>query len=307
MDLNRFDKKVKIKKVSYRHKETTKCPVCSLEFNREEMLTGGGRLIAGKLTDELRRLFEKNEKYGKVYPLAYLVIVCPRCLYSAYPKDFNNLLPDEVRKIRDAAQSRADTVKKFFGNLNFNEDRTLALGAASFLLAVDCYAVRNKKAAPTCKRAVSSIRAAWLFDDLAKEIPDKPYKKVSNFFYVKAYGFYHKIIDMLMTGQELLEDAGHIGPDFEKNWGYDGILYMCAILTVKVGGKEPDINKRVANFETTKRFLSRLFGDGKQSKSRPGDLMDKIRDLYDKINLMIEEWNKEIGDSEKKNSAPDSV
>jgi hypothetical protein len=307
MELNRLDKKEKVKKVSYRHKETIKCPVCSLDFNREEMLTGGGRLIAGKLTDELRRLFEKNDKYGKVYPLAYLVTVCPRCLYAAYPKDFNTLLPDEIEKIREAAQARANTIKKFFGELNFNDDRNLQLGAASYLLAVDCYAIRNRKVAPTCKKAVSSIRAAWLFDDLAIEIPEKPYKKLSIFFYTKAYGFYHKIIDLLMTGQETLEDAGHIGPDFEKNWGYDGILYMCAILTVKVGIKEPDINKRVKNFETTKRFLSRLFGDGKQSKSRPGDLMDKIRDLYDKINLMVEEWNKEIGDSEKQDSTPDSV
>lgn len=307
MDINKLDNKPKQKKISYRHKDPDKCPVCSLEFNREEMFTGGGRLIAGKLTDELRRQYEKNDKYGKIYPLAYLVTVCPRCLYAAYPRDFNTLLPEEIEKIRESAQARAGTIKKFFGSLDFNEDRNLKLGAASYLLAVDCYSVRTKKAAPTFKKAVSSIRAAWLFDDLAKEIPEKPYKKVSNFFYMKAYGFYHKILNLLQTGEETLEAAGHIGPDYEKNWGYDGVLYMCAILTVKIGIKEPDINKRINNFEMTKRYLSRLFGDGKQSKSKPGDLMDMIRDLYDKINAMIEEWNQEVGNTEAQDSSSNSV
>jgi len=54
----------KARRVSFRQKNPTKCPVCSNEFYREEMLTGGGRLIAGKITDELRRLYEKNEKWG---------------------------------------------------------------------------------------------------------------------------------------------------------------------------------------------------------------------------------------------------
>ena len=158
------------------------------------------------------------------------------------------------------------------------------------------------------KQAVSAIRAAWLFDDLYKEIPDKPYNKVSNFFYNKAYGYYHKALHIMQTGEETLEAAGHLGPDFEKNWGYDGILYMCAILTVKIGIKEKNIEKRIKNFETTKRYLSRLFGSGKTSKSRPGDLMDMIRDLYEKMNAMIEEWNQEIGGSEEdKNSAANSV
>lgn len=289
------NKEPKVKKISYRHKDLTICPVCSYEFSREEMLTGGGRLIAGKLTDELRRLFEKNEKFGKVYPLAYLVIVCPRCLYAAYPKDFISITPDEIQKITNDEKTRIESIKKFFGNVDFEEDRTLVSGAASYLLAVECYTHRIKNVAPTIKRAVSSIRAAWLFDDLSKEFPDKPYKKISNFFYGKAYKFYNQTLSLLQKGGEILEDAGHIGPDYEKNWGYDGILYMCAVLTVKFGSLEKDINKRINNFDVTKRYLSRLFGDGKSSKTRPGDLVERIRGLYDKINEMIEEWNREIG------------
>ncbi len=92
-----------------------------------------------------------------------------------------------------------------------------------------------------------------------------------------------------------MDAAGNIGPDYDKNWGYEGILYMCAILTLKVGILEPDMNKRIENFEKTKRYLSRLFGSGKASKSKPGALIDMTRDLYDRMSQMLEGWKQETG------------
>lgn len=286
------------KKISFRQKSPTICPVCSYEFQREELFSGGGRLIAGKLTDELRRGYEDNKKFGKVLPLVYQVTVCPGCFYSAYHKDFNTLEPEEIEKLREMTPARKGAVKKFFGSLDFNQDRNLPLGAASYLLVVDCYSVRNKKAAPTFKNAVSSIRAAWLFGDMALEFPEKPYKKISHFFYKKAYGHYLRVLDLIQTGGEPADAAGNMGPDTDKNWGYDGILYVSAILTVKVGAKEADVNKRIENFEKSKRFLGRLFGMGKASKSKPGELLDKTKILYEKINEMLEIWEAEVKQKE---------
>ncbi|HPA74081.1 MAG TPA: DUF2225 domain-containing protein, partial [Spirochaetota bacterium] len=214
------------RKVSFRQKTPSKCPICAFEHSKEEMLTGGGRLIAGKLTDELRRSYDKNEKWGKVYPMAYVLQVCPNCYYAAYPKDFTDITPDEIEKIKKTTQARVASVKKFFGNVNFKDDRNLVLGAASYLLAIDCYSFRRKNVAPTIKNAISSIRAAWLFGDLAKEMPDKPYKKISDFFYKKAYTLYQEVLDIVQTGKEPVEAVGHLGPDTDKNWGYEGILYM---------------------------------------------------------------------------------
>jgi len=282
------------KKISYRHKDATICPICSYEFHREDMLTGGGRLNVGKLTDELRRLYEKNQKFGKIYPLAYLISVCPRCLYSSYQKDFNNISKEELVKIRSTTDKRKHSINKFFGTIDFNLDRNLTLGAASFLLSVECYSFRNKNTAPTIKKAVSSIRAAWLFDDLFTEVQNKSFKKISNFFYKKAYIFYHQSLELLQKGEEHLEDGGNIGPDFDKNWGYDGILYLCSYLTLKIGSTEKNIKQKIENFERTKRFLSKLFGSGKTSKAKPGALIEKIRDLYDKINEMLDQWYQEI-------------
>ncbi|MDR3238323.1 MAG: DUF2225 domain-containing protein [Spirochaetia bacterium] len=282
------------KKISFRQKNSTKCPVCSSEFYKEELFSGGGRLIAGKLTDELRRRYEDNKKFGKIYPLAYLISVCPNCLYAAYPKDFTAIEHDEVEKLFELTNARKGAVGKFFTGLDFNKDRDLYLGAASFMLAVDCYSLRNKKVAPTFKNAVSSIRAAWLFDDLAELEPEKQFKKISLFFYKKAYQYYIKTLDLIQNGAEPSEAAGNMGPDSDKNWGYDGILYLSSVLTVKVGSWEKDIKKKIANFELSKRYLSRLFGMGKSSKSRPSEILDKTRDVYDKIATMLDEWNQQV-------------
>src|SRR4030042_515846 len=141
-------------KISYRQKNPTVCPICSFEFHREEMFSGGGRLIAGRLTDELRRNFDVSKKYGKVYPLVYGLTVCPSCFYSAFQKDFENIEAAEIDKIRDLTAARKNAINKFFGGLDFNSDRGLHTGAASYMLAVDCYSYRNKKMAPTFKIAL---------------------------------------------------------------------------------------------------------------------------------------------------------
>jgi uncharacterized protein (DUF2225 family) len=286
-------------KISYRQKNSSICPVCSFEFHREDLLSGGGRLIAGKLSDDLRRNYEVSKKYGKIYPLAYAVNVCPSCYYSAYPKDFESLKPEEIKKLRDLTTARKKAIKKFFGGIDFNGDRELQTGAASYLLAVDCYSYRNKKVAPSFKIALSSLRAAWLFNDLAEGNPESPYKKISDFFYKKAYLAYVKVLDLMQTGGEAIETVGNMGPDTDKNWGYEGVLYLTAVLTVKIGSKEQDADKRMENFAKCKRYLSRLFGVGKTSKARPSDLLDKTRDLYDKINAMIEEWNEDTESSKE--------
>ena len=71
-DLNKKDPNKKVS-ISFYSKTKVRCPVCKKEFQKEEMLTGSGRMIAGTLTDELRRNFEPSAKYGKIYPLIYSI------------------------------------------------------------------------------------------------------------------------------------------------------------------------------------------------------------------------------------------
>jgi len=69
--------------VSYWSKTKIKCPVCQKEFQREEMLTGSGRLNAGALTEELHRQYIPTARYGKINPLIYAIGACPHC-HSAF-------------------------------------------------------------------------------------------------------------------------------------------------------------------------------------------------------------------------------
>ncbi len=77
------------------------CPVCHAEFHREDIRTGRGRLIAGDLTDELRRSYQPSKKYGEVYPLFYPVTVCPECYYAAFQGDFTEIPDNSVLSIEN--------------------------------------------------------------------------------------------------------------------------------------------------------------------------------------------------------------
>ena len=77
--------------VSYWAKEDALCPVCRKKFRQELMHQGGGRTIAGNLTDELHRNYEPSKKYGRVYPLIYEIGCCPHCHTALFWKDFKDI------------------------------------------------------------------------------------------------------------------------------------------------------------------------------------------------------------------------
>ena len=198
----------KNKKVSFRAKTETKCPVCGTMHAKEELMSGGGRLIAGNLTNELRRLFEESKKWGKIWPLAYAVQVCPKCLYASYPKDFTKLSPEEVKGLKATVQHRQKLIQTLFGSLNFSEERQLVLGTASYILAVDCYHLRSAEVAPTIKKAVSCMRAAWLLADLFEDASHRPYDKVKDFYYMEASRGYRAVVES--SGTSEAEPEGRI-------------------------------------------------------------------------------------------------
>lgn len=279
--------------LSFRRKEPTTCPICLAEHFEEILRQGGGRLIAGQLTEELRRLYKKTEKYGIVYPQAYSLLVCPQCLYTALPKDWKTLTSEEMTKLKSTVKARHQSIHKILGPVkqtNFRNNRNLELAAGSYLLGVDCYHFRSAQVAPNFKKGLFALRAAWLFGDLSELYPDVPYKNVKIFFYKKAYDCYSKVLDLFQSGKEQVEDAGRIGPDTDKDWGYEGLQYTVASLVVKIGVHEKDKVKRMEVFEKNKRYLSRMFGSGKSDKSKPSDLIEKTRSLYEKMNELLSQW-----------------
>jgi len=286
----------KTPKITFRSKKPLVCPVCGNEFYREEMFTGGGRLIAGKLTLELRRLYEPSKKYGVVNPLLYPVTVCPQCLFASFKEDFTKINAKYIETAKSNTQRRHNNISKIFGKpLDFSLNRTLEHGAASYLLAVEGYSYFDKWASPTIKKAISSLRAAWLFGDLEIANPmQTQFGDVQNFFYKKALFFYNEAIERGQKGLESYDGVRNFGPDTDKNFGYEGLLYLIGYLTNKLSFYEKDIQKRKESLEIGKRVISKMFGSGKASKDKPSDILMMTRDLYDEMSESIKELEDKI-------------
>lgn len=279
------------KAISYRVKEGIACPVCSFDYRREKLHSGGGRLIAADLTNELRRLYQVSKKFGRVYPLAYEVCTCPQCLYSAYEIDYKNLATDELQEIKAASQDRRMQIEKILGPLDFNEDRNLVLGAASYLLAIDCYQKRGIEVAPTPKKAISSMRAAWLIGDLEDEFPGKGFAKVQDLLYMKAVTYYSPMLEIMGTGSEAHEKfIKLLGPDTDKNWGFDGVIYLNGYLSNKYLARITNSEEqRIAVLERNKQHLGKLYGAGRSSSSKPSVIINLAKDLYEDISKQLDQ------------------
>ena len=283
------------KAISYRIKDLTVCKVCELTFHREQLHSGGGRLIAGKLTPELRRLYEVSKRFGRVYPLAYALITCPQCLFSSFPNDFEILPPDEVQALQKQMVERRSGIEKITGPVDFAEDRNLVLGAASYVLAINSYQVRGPQVAPTPKKALCAIRGAWLFDDMNQEFPKMGFDKVRDFLYLKAVKWYDPTLDIMSTGKEPLEQFQNLlGPDTDNNWGFDGVIYLNGYFTMKfLDDLAPTHQTRIELLDRNKRFLGKLYGMGRSSKSKPSIIIDMAKDLYEAVGEKLESMQSE--------------
>lgn len=277
--------------ISYRAKEATNCPICGEKFFKEFLLTGGGRLIAGNLTAELRRLYVPSKKFGVVIPLIYPISVCPNCYYSSFGDDFNKIQDQEIQKIKSETSSRKEDIHKIFGKLNFQDNRNLITGTASYILALDCYQKRGYTISPTPKKAICSLRAAWLLGDIHEKFPDIGYDKIQRFLYLKSASYYKKLLEIMSSGSEPHDQFVHLlGPDTDKNWGFDGVIYLNSYFNFKFLDEFASSDQeKVKKLEETKRMVGKLYGLGKVSKSKPSVLVNLARDLYEAINKKIEE------------------
>lgn len=277
--------------ISFYSKQKVMCPVCKKPFEKEEMLSGGGRMIAGELTEELRRIYEPSAKYGKVYPFLYSIGACPVCDTAFFWNDFKNI-DDEATSIMlsDSQKTRKAMVETIFPHYNLKHERSLYDGAAAYYLALICYESVPAEFSPTIKKAQIALRLAWICYELNIECPDHNFDFISLQFYRKALFFYDEAILFETDHTEDIAGIGNFGPDIDKNYGYDGVVYLCAMLEYKYGQKE-NIPERLKKLDQYKRNLARIFGLGKSSKNKPGPLLEHSRALYDKLSALLKEAN----------------
>ena len=174
-------------------------------------------------------------------------------------------------------------LKLLLNEVDFSAPRDLTEGVAGYYLAVSCYDHFGKAYSPTIKQGLCSVRAAWLLNDLHRRSSNENYDYAALLFYRKARYFYVTAVDREQTGRESLGGLQNYGPDQDRNYGYDGVLYMTGLLDFKYGSRD-DRERRLASLDSAKRIIARVHGMGKASKSKPSVMLDRVRDLYDRIN-----------------------
>lgn len=273
-----------IDKVTFLSKDKITCPICDAEFYREQLRSGGGRLIAGDITDTLHRKYKPSQKFGQIYPLIYPVVVCPDCFYAAYREDFNNVLPENLEKLENTIQYRIDLANKVAGEIvDFSKYRTLESGAASYVLAIYCYDFFGKKTLPVIKQAIAAMRAAYLFEELDETRKGKYFDFLVNLFYKKALFFYQRAIELNQSQVQIMENMKNFGPDLDKNYGYDSVTYLIALLTFKYDLSD-DEEIRNKQLDDCKMYFGKLFGMGKANVNKPKEILEKSKDFYEQIN-----------------------
>lgn len=284
------DEKQKFRpKITYLDKKSIACPVCGYEFQKEILQTGRGRLNAGQVTETLHRMYLPSEKFGKIYPLVYSITTCPDCLYSTLPGDFLALPENKKEELNSLSGERIRFAEQIIGEpVDYNKYLELPEGTASYALAVLCYDYFDKKSLPVIKQAICSIRTAFLFEDLEAEKPNRYYRYVSELFYKKALFFYPKALELNQNREQIMENLKVYGPDIDKNYGYDGIMYLIGILKYKYGIKDKQ-EVRIQDLHDGKSFLGKLFGLGKSDYDKPKEILDKSKEYYD---LMSKELKK---------------
>lgn len=291
--MQRYAKKIESKNlaVSFYSKQKIMCPFCKKSFAKEEMLTGGGRMIAGNLTDELRRIFEPSVKFGPIYPMIYAVAACPVCHAALLWSDFEHFSDTEmIDKIVEDEDVRKKAVETIFPFYDLKRNRTLIDGAAAYYLALLCYEKLSHDYSPTIKKAQICLRLAWLSGDLNDLCPDRGFDYISRRFYFKAMFFYQTALEFETGRIENITAIGNFGPDVDKNYGYDGVIYLCGLLEYKYGQRE-NIQERLKKLDECKRAIARIFGLGKSSKSKPGPLLEHSRNLYDSLTAELKDAN----------------
>ncbi|MDR0409884.1 MAG: DUF2225 domain-containing protein [Spirochaetaceae bacterium] len=284
------DSKDTVLKISYQSKGVYTCPVCEEEFNREEMLSGGGRLNAGSLTDELHRLYVPSAKYGSVYPLAYQATVCPSCWFASMEADFSKLPKDKIQIALNDSAGRKKEAELICPGVDFTQPRGLIAGIISQYLVLRCYDYYKTDISPTIKQAIAALRAAWLLEDLDQKDQGQHYDWLSVLFKKKACFLYSEALKRELAGKESLSGLNNLGPDTDKNYGYEGVLYISGLLKYKYGDTR-DGERRFSELSEIKRNLAKMFGLGKSSKSKPGPLMEKSRALYDMLAKELNEFD----------------
>ena len=107
-------------------------------------------------------------------------------------------------------------------------------------------------------------------------------------FYKKALFFYKRAVELNQKKEQILENLKVLGPDIDKDYGYDGLTYLTAALTYLYGSKE-DVDVRKKELEDSKLYFGKLFGMGKSNVNKPKEILEKSKTFYDIVSKELKQ------------------
>lgn len=264
------------------------CPVCQSPVHQEELRRSGGRMDARNLEEDLFRRYQPSEEFGEIFPLLYSVGVCPKCHYAAFWSDFSKIGKKTQSNLRtDAYANRMNAIKMLYAEVpDFTRKRSLLSGFAAYLLALETYELFGENDAPNIRQAICALRLAWIARLLQEHGYGDDCDKLKDMFYKKALFYYKRAIERDTRGQEPMSRMSPLGPDTDKDFGYEGVIYMQAWLELKYGSRH-NLLEREESLSRARSNLSKIFGFGKSSREKPSVLLNTARLVFETIEQEI--------------------
>ncbi len=278
-------------KMTFFKSTAIQCPVCNSQIYGEELRQGRSRINAGNLRDDLFRNYIPNEESGETFPFLYSVGVCnnPKCFFAAFWQDFKKIHKKNVEALSttEAKNSRIDALNLLYKSApDFTQKRNLLSGFASYLLALETYNKFRENDAPSIRQGICALRLAWLSRILHEHKYGDECKQLETIFYKKALFFYTQSLTKDSNGLEPLHVMTFLGPDIDKDYGYDGVVYIRAWLEFHYGDKRR-VLERQNMLNTLRNSLSKVFGFGRSSKEKPSVLLNIARKTFEAVETEI--------------------
>lgn len=224
--------------------KTYDCPVCYKEF--KTLAVRAGKIYSRDMAEDLRPI------YKGIDPLKYEAIVCPHCGYAALSRYFDQLMPMQIKYLRESVQSKCKGLQYSGDKYSYDE----AIRRYKMVIISD-----EAENAKNSRRAYTYLKLGWLLrsrlEHEGETLSEKRREQCQQEELENIENAYHRY--MLAFSSETFPMSG-----------MDELT-----LTVLVA----ELAYRIGKYDESLRTLSKVF----ENKSAPRRVKDKAYYLKERI------------------------
>ena len=200
-------------------KKQFECPLCETRFDSIKIFSDAVK-VKSRDTD-------LKPNYDGVNPLFFSLVVCPKCYYTAFEQDFQEI-PKRMEPEKLVKLKKVLKIAKEKYEMDLSENRTLDDAIKMYSLAVVVYTLAGDE----LKLAELYLRLSWFFREKGDE--DREFIAIAR----------------------TIKHLEHVYEKVKNLKDEDRIIYLLGELNLKLGRKED-----------ARRWFSRLIEDKKYSAS----------------------------------------